>query len=134
MLARQPPLARDADTERHVCEACGIVGVGADRDDHAQVLRAPQDSPVQIETMRVGVDFDCDPASGCFLEDTVEVDFIRAARQEEPPGWVSDDGNVWVLHRSEKTGGHLVLLHGQSVVDRRDHEVEGVEGSCVVIE
>ena len=53
---------------------------------------APQDAPVQVQPVRVGVDFDGHAARPRLGKDRFEVDGVRVAREEQAPRRVAEDG------------------------------------------
>jgi hypothetical protein len=67
------------------------VCIRTDRDSHPLVPSLASDPPVEIEPVGIGVDLEGHASGSGLVDDSVQVDRIRIAREEQPAGWMTDD-------------------------------------------
>jgi len=90
--------------------------------------------PVQIETMRVGVELYGNTDLACFLKHRLDIDGIRVPRQQQPAGGVREDGHVGIVHRLEHASRHRGTVHLESRMDRGDDIIKSIQELLVVVE
>ena len=93
-ITAKATLASDADTELHIGQTGGVMGISADRDHHAVGSCVSEGTPVEIELMRIRVDLDGNAGRRGFQEHLFEVDRVRFARQQQPPSRVAKDREI----------------------------------------
>src|SRR2546423_8430225 len=99
---------------------------------HAAIERAADETPIDVQPIRIAVDLDHDSALAGLLEHPVEIHRVARPRQQLPAGEVAEESDGWVIERAEDALSHLILLHPESRMDRSDHEVESRERLVVV--
>ena len=98
----EPSAPRHPDAERHVSiELSLVVRVGADDHRHAHLLGHAQAALLEVEAIREGVELDrgADALGGG--EHLLDVDGVRVAAGEQPPGRVTEDVDDAALQRSD---------------------------------
>ena len=118
-LLRGPAASRDRDGVLHPVELFHSVRVGVadERDARGDGLANP--GVRQVETFGPAVHLEPRSRLDCGGDDRVEVDGVRIAALQEPPGRVRERGDIRVVHRVDDRGDLL-------------HEARGVEVRLLV--
>lgn len=77
----------------------------------APACRAMWMEVVQIETIRLRIDFEQDAMIAGGLDDFADVDGIRFALADQPPGRMPKNVHATMLQRAHDATGHLDLRH-----------------------
>ena len=96
----EPALARDADAKIHIIEALLGMRVRADFDRHAQILGTVQIAPVEIEPVWIGIELDRRADFTRLLEHRLHVEPVRLAVEQQPAGWVRENGQMRIIERA----------------------------------
>src|SRR5690348_381716 len=84
--------------------------------------------------MWVAVQRDRSPDTGGLFENRFNIQRIRLARQQQPPGWMRQNRQMRIVQRGQYALRHRVTIHAESRVDRPDDVIESVENVGVVID
>src|SRR5438874_2184506 len=77
VLFRQPPFARNADTEPQFLESLSPMGIGVDHALHSFFFRERPPAPIEIEALQRGVDLNPCASLGCCIDDRGNIDRVR---------------------------------------------------------
>ena len=109
------------------------VGVGVDDAFHSLSLGVLPQAPVEVETVRVGVELEPGAGRGAGVDDGVLVDGIGFAAEQQPAGEVAEHVDVGVLRGSDEAAG-VVGLVAAGDVQAGNNDVELGEQGVVKIE
>ena len=97
-------------------------------------LRPPAVGGVEVEPVRVRVDFDHRARLGRRGDHGVEVDRVAVAGQQEPARRVAEHRHPRVSHRPDDPRGHLGTRQAERRMDARDDIVEPGEHVVGIVE
>src|SRR4051812_41482814 len=103
-------------------------------DSHAQLLGLTAIAPIEVQPMRISVEFYSHADLCCFLKYGFDVYRVWLAGQQQSPRRMRQNGEVRIIHRRENAVGHRVAFHAEARVDRTDDVIELVENVCIVVE
>ncbi len=135
VVLREPAFSRDAHAVAEILHPFHRMRVGADRDLDALLLGRSVVPPVEVETMRVGVDLDdhvFDRAAASMSAGTSTWYPSRASKQ--PPRRVAEDRRVRILDRADDPPGHVGFAHAEVLMDGDHDEIEEIEDLGRIIE
>ena len=133
-MAREPALARDADSEFQKLKLRGVVRVRVDCALHAFRFRERPPAPVHVEAARVCIDLDDGSSRGSGLDDRGVVHCIAIAHEQQAACDMAEHGHVFVFHRADDALRHLSLRKVKDIVDARDGVIELRENLVVEVE
>ena len=117
---RQAGTSSLQDAITHLVKAVGGVSVSADDDGNAETLSRGTVDIVEIQTVRAGVQFQEFAVLASSTEDRIQIDVIRLAAVDQPPGGVRDDRHMGVLNRLQQSLGDLLARLFLPVVNAGD--------------
>src|SRR5438876_9596660 len=102
--------------------------VRIDHEFDALLFRQRTPTPVEIESLWRGVELDPGASRGRGLEHRRNVDQIRIALQEEPPGQMAENGDERIFHCANDSLGHLRFRESENGVNRGYRQVRLRQG------
>src|SRR5438034_1264694 len=82
------------------------------------------EAPVQIETIRVRVQFNPGARFGAGVDDGVLVQFVGLAFQQQASGQMTEDMDVRIPRGADDAFGHLRFAVAEALVDARHNDIE----------
>src|SRR6266566_3037859 len=108
--------------------------VGPDLDGDAELFRLAAVPPVEVQAVWIGVELYGDSHLNGFLQHRFHVDRVRLAREQQSTRRMRQDGEVWIVERSQYAFRHRVTIHTEPRMNRSDHVVAALENPGVVIQ
>ena len=102
------------------------MGVGADTHQRALLLCDAAGAPVDVEAMRIGVEFHRDTHGTGLLDDRGNVDRVRFTREQQTACRVSEDREMRIVERLEGTAGATDTAIGR-VPSASDLDLAGLD-------
>jgi len=131
ILFFEPPSSRDSSTEFSVPQGVGGVGVRVDDELDAFLLRFSNVVPRDVLPRGLGVDLNPGPGFNGLLEQSIVVNGVTFSVSDQAPREVADNGDVWVFHRFDDSGG---IVFCKPSMDRGDHDIHLLQDLVRVIE
>ena len=110
------------------------MGVAIDSKRAAGATRAVSESRVEIETRRIGIDFQCRNGSRRFGKNLLPIEISAFATLDQAARRMRNDVDVAVSQNTEQPCGHLLSRLAQTAVKRGYDDVEIRERVVVEIE
>ena len=129
VFCTKPAFAGKGDTEIEKAEVRRLVGVGVDAAEDPEVSGLVPPTPVEVESPRVGVQFDPSPSGGCSIQNFWNVKGVGFPVEEEATRGMAQTGDIFILHGADDAIGHLFFIGAESGMDGGDDIIEfGKEG------
>src|SRR5579864_58727 len=100
------------------------MGIRRDRKLDARGLGGMSIDVVEIEPLRIGVEFEVTAAFAGTRNDGFHVDLVRLAFSDQPSGGVTDDRDMAIVHRSDDALGLSLARKIELEMDGGNDQIE----------
>src|SRR5256884_6940414 len=119
----EPAFARDARAEAEETGVLIAMRVAIDHTLYAFALRVRPEPPVQVEAIRVRVQFNPRPGFSAGVDDGLLVDLVRLAFEQEAAGQMAEHVNMSILHCADNAPGHLRFVLAEALMNAGFNDV-----------
>ena len=90
-------------------------------------------APVQIQTMRIGIEFQHLAVFGCRIDNLPDIDRVGFARQKQTARRMGQHRGKRIGQRFIDAAGHFSFRHVETGMHRRDHKVKPGQDFLIII-
>src|SRR6185437_13350095 len=95
-----------------------------DRDFHTSGLGRMDVDVVQVEPVRIGIEFEKTSAPAGSSNDGLHIDVVSVALADQPAGWMGNDRDMAIVHRANDSLGLSLAGEIEFVMHGSDGQIE----------
>ena len=124
VLGAEPALAGEGDAEIEEAEMLGLMGIGIDAAEDAEIPSLVPPAPIEVEPPRVAVELDPGAGLSGDLEYLRHIHRIGLALEEEPTGGMAETGDAGIFHGADEAIGVVLFIRTEAGVDGGDDVIQ----------
>ena len=119
--------ARDRDAPLDEIKLGDGMSIGIDAQEATELKSFAMPAPVELETPRIGVDFNSNPVFRTSFEHRFDVDFVTGPAKKLPPGEMTEVCRVRVCDRNDDALCLLITAKPEAAVHTGHDKVKSLE-------